>query len=100
MEKITVTVRTTNPALKASLREPVSKTFKHSARGLIAAVKFAEGWVKDLRTAQGNLSYPRVTIAFNGSEQHFDYLSYDMRDDNGRMTVAVAEKCLRSSYAI
>lgn len=100
MEKITVTVRTTNPALKVSLRNPVTKCFKHSPRGLIAAVKFAEERVADLTAAQGNLSYPRVTMNFNGADQDFGYLSVDIRDDDGKMTVKAAAQCLRASYVI
>lgn len=63
MTKITVTVATTNPALKASLREPTIASFNLTPRGLKAATKWASDTRRDLVTAQGNLSYPRTTVA-------------------------------------
>lgn len=93
---ITVTVRTTNPALRASLREPSTKTFKTSGRGLLAAVKWGCDWRNTLRAAQGNLSYPRVSIDIDGTAQDFDWIMLDLA---GEYTVRNAEAILSSNYS-
>lgn len=96
MTTIIATVRTTNPALKAELREPTTKEFKRSGRGLIAAVKWADDWVKTLKSAQGNLCHPRVTLTIDGVPQDYDRLSMHLRPE---MTVKNAETILGANYA-
>ena len=97
MEKIIVSVQTTNAALKAHLREPTTKEFKRSARGLIAAVKWAGEYRRDLIAAQGNLSRPRVTLTIDGAECDFDWIMTDLM---GEPTVKNAEKILAANYEI
>lgn len=96
-QMIEVSIQTTNPALRASLREPTVKAFKASPRGLIAAIKYAEAYRDSLESAQGNLSRPVVKMLVCGKSVSFrdvtDDLSGSVYDGTG--VVASATKVLR-----
>jgi len=97
MEKIIISVQTTNSALKADLREPTTKEFKRSGRGLLAAVKWADDYRRTLIAAQGNLSNPRVTLTIDGAKCDFDGIKLDLMGDP---TVKNAENILAANYEI
>lgn len=97
MQKIIISVATTNTALKADLRQPTVKEFKHSGRGLIAGVKWAQEQAATLKMAQGNLSHPRVNITIDGAACDFDWIALDLAGDT---TVKNAEAILKANYEI
>jgi len=101
MTKIIVTVAATNEALRASLREPSTKSFKASGRGLLAACAWGADMRATLKQSLGNLSYPRVTMEIDGVEVDFDWVSMDLFDeDAGRNTVKRAEAALAANYPV
>ena len=81
MECITATIRATNPALRASLREASAKTFKCSPRGLMAALDWLASEHATLKQSLGNLSHPspRITIERGGVATEYPF--WDLAND-------------------
>lgn len=83
--QIIATIRTTNPALKASLREPTTRAFKATPRGLMAALDWIADQRRSLIAAQGNLSRPAAALTLAGTTLgggDLDHLSGDVRAED------------------